>query len=291
MSPTYIGVDIADDLANRSRVELQDDGEQLTVAAVLDNYGDVLAGNQIAALDSPLGYPVPFGELVSSLTVLDIEPWRFKYRLTEAFVADLVSNLPFIEESGHAVPQFFNRGSHVKPAVGLEIVPGAVREAMRLLGVLEAGPEERQAAIQHARAGDGPVLEAHPRLFLYSLLARIRAHLGDPLPVDLLTAARLYKTPAGARAAEAAERLANRNLVLGYIIEHSEAWLVPARALAHGPVCDRDHDFDAFLCALTAFAHAHGQTLGWEAFAGLNAVVVHKEGHMLILAPADGGHG
>ncbi len=46
---------------------------------------------------------------------------------------------------------------------------------------------------------------------------------------------------------------------------------------------DLDHSFDAFLCALTAWAHHYRQTMTWD-MAGVPAEYVDVEGHILVLS-------
>lgn len=290
MSPVYIGIDVADTAANRARVTVEDDGSTLSVIGIQQGYGEPLEPDEEAALDSPLGYPRSFLQLVCALHHDPSAPAQvFKYRRSEDAVADHVAGLQLAVEANALVPHFFNRGRHVQSTIGLEIVPGALRELIRLLGVVDAAEADRGTSVRAARLGIGRVVEAHPRLFMYSALSRIREELGQPLPIDLLTAARDYKTPARADEEIAAARVANRELVLGYLIEHSTAWLGVERTVQAEGICARDHDFDAFLCALTAHANAHLQTLPMGAYPGLEEISVSVEGHILILGPLGQG--
>jgi len=275
MTATFVGVDIADDPDNRSRVDLGVNGKYLTVENSFRGYGPRLAPGQWAALDSPLGYPVAFLDLVNSLQTEGVEDSRqFKYRRTEILVGDKVAQLRLVQEANLRVPHFFNGGSHLKPTLGLQIVPGAIREVMRLSGVSGDRESVRRATLHSARLGESHVLEAHPRLFLYSALDRIRTGGGKPLPEDVLKAVKSYK--AGVE---------SRQKVLGFLERNSAHWLGNfALRLGSAEICRRDHDFDALLCALTAFTHAKAQTLTWGRFPGkLIGETVKIEGHMVIL--------
>lgn len=48
------------------------------------------------------------------------------------------------------------------------------------------------------------------------------------------------------------------------------------------------HRFDAFLCALTAWAHHHGECVGWES-AEIEPGIVDIEGHILVLRQTERG--
>jgi hypothetical protein len=290
MSPSYIGIDIADDVVNRSRVDLVDDGSVLEVSNIHTAYGNPLAEGERGAVDSPFGYPRAFMEVACRLRSVAVGPQDLKRRMTESLLGHFFAELPFVVEANEAVPHFFNRGRHVQSTVSLEIVPGAILEVIRLLGLSNSQQVAREREIVAARMGDGQLIEAHPRLFLYSALARVRAGLGIPLPVDLLTAAKRYKTPSQPTAEEAAQAFANRQNLLGFLTQHVELWLGVTRGLNAAGVCLRDHDFDAFLCALTALAHHQGQTRRWDTFPEFSLDMVAAEGHIFILhLPVDIG--
>ncbi len=300
MSHSYVGIDIADDPDKRSRVTLGlVNNIIIDINEVRPDYGPTLLADDLAALDSPLGYPKPLTQLIQSLDQADAPERHFKYRRTDDVVADHVADLQVVRDADNPdarVPGFFNRARHVKPTLGLQIVPGALRETIRLLNLGEQEVRARVHVMEQVRCGDlgAQVIEAHPRLFLYSALNRIRIGTDHPLPQDVLIAARDYKTPPAADHVEQAIRAQNRRYVLRFLREHTQHWigLAGLNVYDRPPVCDRDHDFDALLCALTALAHDRGWTWSWaDMGGGMDHKTVAEEGHIFILSPRGGAEG
>ena len=92
-----------------------------------------------------------------------------------------------------------------------------------------------------------------------------------------------------------ASHVQQRTATYEFLRENSQLWLWGGLQLgeADDSVFQTDHCFDAFLASLTSFAHAAGQTIGWEQASksepALTEEVVRAEGHILILSQPHGG--
>ena len=77
-----------------------------------------------------------------------------------------------------------------------------------------------------------------------------------------------------------------RAQVYQLLAQHVPEWLGGEYELADPPesLLAIDHAFDAWLSALTAFAHTEGMTITWQD-AGINEEQVNVDGHILILKP------
>ncbi|MEI9948269.1 MAG: hypothetical protein WDO74_04645 [Pseudomonadota bacterium] len=175
---------------------------------------------------------------------------------------------------------FFNGSSHVQATLRMVIVPGLL---YWLTGSLLK--DDRLPVLRDARLGRGHAVEAHPRLFLYSAMERIRIGTGQRIPTSTMGVIAQYKS-------EGADGTRGRRAALELLTSNTAHWLPQGEYRTIAPAAfdemvANDHAFDAWLSALTAWAHEHSDT--WlSAHAGLDEGVVAIEGHILILKPRSG---
>lgn len=286
MSTIFHGIDFANKKANHGKCWLSDDGASLTAT-----FSPPSTGATRTAVDCPLGTTLAFTRLLAGEVAKNETTDVFKSRATERLMRDLVSDYqtnrdwqerPKTERKRFPRASYFNGGSHVQPAVGMVIVPEA------LAWLADGAGSEKEArlnAMRRARLGQGPIVEAHPRLFLYSAIERLRRSRSTPVPFEELDAIAGYKgTDADAEA---------RRLRVYDLLRANTSWLGRnSRSLRVADVSaliSTDHAFDAWLSALTAWAHEHGETWSWEDTMQLDKATVEVEGHMLILRTESAG--
>jgi hypothetical protein len=147
----------------------------------------------------------------------------------------------------------------------------------------------RQERYAQFRRGEGRIAEAHPRLFLYSVVECL--WLTGTQNEELLLAVRDYKT--GPHAQE------NRGVIFRFLNEN-RCWMgkhqrdLSLDMNGEEALIGSDHAFDAWLAALTAWAHNSTLTIRWDEARfpdGSKAFeeddVVKVEGHILILSTKD----
>lgn len=290
MTVEFIGIDLADVEGNRSRVDLVDDGSRLAIKKVSKDLGPPLDGSHLGAIDSPLGYPRAFADLIHALEITLGNERQYKFRLTDDVMGDQVAQLPGVVEANRLVGEFFLSQRHVHSPISLQIIPRALREALRLLGLEHSSPRDRLREVAAARLGSARLVETHPRLFLYSALERIRARRQMRLPQEILVAARDYKSSHREKAVSKNLKASYRGELLQFLASTASSWMgASQRELEVEGLSTRDHDFDAYLCALAAFMHLKGETWHWKELARLDKSVVEREGHIFILRPPTHG--
>jgi len=277
----FHGIDFANKKANHGQCWLIDDGAHLSA-----RFGAAPSETlQRTAVDCPFGTTVAFERLLRGEPATNETVDVFKSRATERLLRRVVTEYQVnrdwqarsvADREQFPRASFFNGSSHVQPSVGMVIVP-------ELLGWLadHAGTDAaaRLAAMRRARLGEGAIVEAHPRLFLYSALERLRRLRGTPFTVEELDAIAGYKgsdADAEARRARVFDLLRTDGRWLGF----------GDRALRVDDVAalvDTDHAFDAWLSALTAWAHEQGETWAWQTTNRLDRATVEVEGHILVL--------
>ena len=303
-SSTYLGIDFANIEQNVGRCLIDDDGHTLRArfAEELPHISEV----KLTAIDCPLGTSQGFEmSLRGELCPVSEDGW--KTRLTETKLRSVVEAYTTNQAWKVAKEQlrsktaralysgpYFHPTSHIQPSVGMVIVPALLQFLGRQL-CPDGQPERRLEAIRQARTGKGPIVEAHPRLFLYSLLERIH-HSGTPIPMETLRAAARYKVKDSEEAgADAAIGSNCRRHLLDFISQHPE-WTGTSnkRTIRVDGALERliedDHAFDAWLSALTAWSHASQETLTWDALR-LPEDVSRTEGHILVLRQGKGDQG
>jgi hypothetical protein len=238
------------------------------------------------AVDCPFGTNAGFARLLTGELPQMTED-KFKSRATEILLRECVEDYRIVEqwqakrkrkttvtlpEKYKGVAAFLPTG-HVQSTVSMVIVP----EVLHWLGhqISPTGSaEDRQAQFSSARRGEGQWIEAHPRMFLYSLLEK--QHRANPEAVDLemVYAAIKYKDSAILRESLYAQVCSDKSWMgkYGRTInpEKLPEWL------------ETDHQFEAFLACLTAWAHERGLCESWKE-AKLAKETVDIEGHILVL--------
>ncbi len=279
----YEGIDFANGVDRIGRCFLLDGEDSLTVAVDKPSQGVCVK----AAIDCPLGTTIGFAKLLGG----ELPPEHtggFKSRTTEQWLRDQVAayqttilwkNKNNRKKKTEREPRYkgvayFNPTGHVQPTVEMCIVPECLWWLGRRLAP-EGEPKDRLNAFIAARKGDGPVVEAHPRMFLYSLVERVYRTCPTEVNLEMLFAVVQYKNEPGLRKS-----------LYGLIREQS-TWMGKHRRNIQPvemPDClaNSDHMFDAFLCALTAWARQDGECIDWQA-ARIPSASVEVEGHILVL--------
>ena len=278
----YRGIDFANQESSWGVCFLDDNGAKLEVLE------DSKIEACLTAVDCPFGTSARFADLLQG-GLPEVPRSHLQTRETERWARGPVAKFAVKtrwdsrnDAKGiHALGfQFFNKSSHVQPTIGLRIVPACLAWIIKQRSLEQARPAERLQGLKAARRSEGPIVEAHPRLFLYSALERIFLASGEKRPSlnDLLAAARYKHETDGESHRGSLYRLLRDN----------PAWMgrQPRKIVPAEPppwLVKNDHAFDAWLCALTAWAHAHSETIDWET-AGLPKSVVETEGYILLLS-------
>ncbi len=279
MTMIYEGIDFANEQKSVGWCFVLDDGQTLRVLLERPENGEV----RRRAVDCPLGVNAGFFRLLGGVLTDDHGNDGYKTRYTErwlrAHVAGYRTNQRWLGRSADDRRKFprrsyFNGGSHVQPAAGLQIVPACLDWLLRELAVDQL-PQDRLAAATAARRGEATVIEAHPRIFLYSAIERLFHLNNDLVSFRTLNDVASYRSHKDCRG-RVYRFLQENPGWMGQSIRTLEPAEAPESLLAS------DHKFDAWLCALTAWAHENHETLLWTA-AGIPHDIVDLEGHILIL--------
>lgn len=282
MSDWYRGVDFANRAQNVGECWIEDDGSTLTAHA-----GPQQRTYKLMAVDSPFGTTWGFEAGLRGQACWDQYGDGFKSRQTEQQLRHFVSRYKTNEEwrsrsivdaASYPRKSYFNGGAHIQGSVGLVIVPELLHWLANELAPGQPAPI-RIAALQAARLGIGKAVEAHPRLFLYSAVERIRIAANQPLGTGILNSVAGYKQRSTAMQATYELLAANAYQWTGASARH----IAVAGDLA--TIIGSDHTFDAWLAALTAWAHDHNETWDWKAVR-VSEEVIGTEGHILILKPS-----
>jgi hypothetical protein len=280
----YEGIDFANQQRNVGYCYVVDDGRTLRVLLEHPEKGEI----RRRAVDCPLGVGAGFSRLLVGDLTNDHGNDGYKTRYTERWLRAQVpgyqTNQRWLGRNADERREFprasyFNGGSHVQPAAGLQIVPACLDWLLRELA-LDLPPEDRLAAAAAARRGEATVIEAHPRMFLYSAIERLYHHNNELISISTLNDVADYKDKGKTSHEDRRGRVyrfLQRNF--GWTGQNPRT-LEPAEP--PDVLLATDHKFDAWLCALTAWAHENHETVMWLA-AGIPHDVVHIEGHILIL--------
>lgn len=262
------GVDYADDRTNFGQCVICVDDDGIIMPLVKAPVGSVV---EKTGVDCPFGTSAAFVSLYTGA----LPTGDLKTRVSELWIRELLTDYysnAWWKENRAVSDQYVNATGHVKPSVGLQIVPGFLDWFYRGLPN-NPSPAICRKAICDARLGIGPVVESHPRAFLYSAVERVfnDVERSKEYWLDVLPQIARYRD--------------NLEFTYQFMQEHSALWLWDECTLSDdpGPILDGEHCFDAFLSALTAFAHAENQTITWDS-AALDESKVRIEGHILILS-------
>jgi hypothetical protein len=277
----YEGIDFANKERNVGRCCLHDDGRRL-IASFESPETPVFARS---AVDCPLGTSAGFHTLLSG----DLPEYQsrdgFKTRTTERWLRDQLATYATNqrwrdrnrdEKDRFPRRSYFNRSQHVQPTLRLEIVPACLDWLVRQL-VANGTKDQRLEALAEARRGEARIVEAHPRPFLYSAVERLYRQDANVVDLSTLNAAAGYK---GSREYRCTvyQLLRDNQVWMGESVRHVLPRTPPEALL------NSDHAFDAWLCALTAWAHNNGETLSWDEVAEITRRIVGIEGHILVLS-------
>ena len=275
---TYLGIDFANITTNVGRCYLDVDAATRQVTPQLQ--GQEPTEVACTAVDCPFGTTEGFQKLLVGTIPQDC-PWDqgFKTRATENWLRGQLwsyqTNQFWRRLAGTSPQHYVNKTGHVQSSVGLVIVPA-------FLNWFFTGKSKTLKDLQQARMGQGNVVEAHPRPFLYSAIERV--YLCEPnARHDWPKVLRDVVTYKDKRQESHAEQ---RQATYEFLRQRSGSWLWDGFSLGNAPelLFASDHLFEAFLAALTAFARRSQQTIGWQS-AGLIEDVVRDEGHILVLRP------
>jgi hypothetical protein len=285
-SPAFHGTELYEglDFANRCEREghafLVDDGKSLTVS-----FGpppeDPVDG---IGVDCPFGTSAAFMSLLSGVLPNEAVGGDFQSRSTEIWVRDEIAKKYQTCRLWDAAARrefdrnYFHPTTHVQPAVAMRIVPNCLAWLIRQVG----SGVEPAAFLIRARRGEGRIVEAHPRLFLYSMIERIHGLEPSKVSSAVLNSVASYKDKGKV------SQSARREEVYGFLRDHTTWGGKHTRVLEPelpNELLLSDHAFDAWLAALTAWAHRRGECITWNE-ANISKEAVDIEGHILILRQA-----
>jgi hypothetical protein len=281
-SEYHAGIDFANRETRTGRCFLRDDGAALTVSFEQPAAGQV----RTTGVDCPFGTSAEFYWLLTG-TVPEVPPdGSFESRATERWVRRVIGGEYRTRALWDATARrqyqrnsYFHPTTHVQPAVGLRIVPAF----LYWLSQRHDLPGDLPEKLRVARRGDGPVVEAHPRLFLYSMVERVHRARPGVVTTAVLAQVAGYKDKNG-------ESPRGRRVAVYEFLRANPDWTGANRrrlepAAPEATLFDTDHAFDAWLSALTAWATDRGETIRWRDARepGMDENRVGIEGHILIL--------
>lgn len=290
----FLGIDWAEDRTNWRACSIEASSGLLRgeILQCRDPEKLAVSDYELIAVDCPLGTTVLFEAILKGRIPARLRDFNPKYRRTEQRLSDVLNRFKTVahwrEDHSKSIRTrlgpgaYFNSGSHIKPTAALSMVPEVIRWCQERSLVFEPTTPVG-ARLTSIRMGTGRIVEAHPRLFLYSLLETLpRRHWRS---LALLAQARDYKS---SKTATDCERIDNRCLLYAKV-QTAIRGLCNVRfekASRSEELFASGHNFDAWLAALTAWAHT--SRLTWAAAdlvdSGLEAPeVLAKEGHILIL--------
>jgi len=235
----------------------------------------------LMAVDCPFGTSAEFLDLLKGI-LPEKKPKDKSYatRMTERVMREMVKDdysTPCLWDDTarkmYGRKHYFHTTTHIQPTVAMRIVPKCLHWLLEEYGKISG--LSGQDFLEQLRKGNGNIIEAHPRMFLYSAIERLY-HLTP----KIVTREVLYNV------ADYKERAEKRRFVYG-LLQTNQEWMgdFPRKLLPEEPpkeLLDSNHAFDAFLSALTAWAHSKNETITWQE-AGINGEFVIHEGHFLVL--------
>ena len=273
----FHGIDLANGPANLGKSWATDDGK--TLKFTHSERRDVPVVR--TAIDSPFGTSHGFWALLSNKLPDHQSEDGFKSRQTEIRLRETVNQYECVqrwrnrstqERKLHPREPFFNGGGHVQSTLAMRIVPECLKFIIEQFQTRDS--EASKAAMLKARMGEGKIVEAHPRMFLYSILERLFRN--KKIGLEELNFAAKYKSGIGPEA---------RETLLDLICENTD-WFSSHRTLDLSEIrqelIESDHQFDSALCVLTGWAHYNNECVTWES-AQIDKSFVETEGHILVL--------
>jgi hypothetical protein len=275
----YLGIDFACQKKRFGKCVLSDDGETL----LLDFQDSVEHNPTCIAVDCPFGTSCEFLDVLNGKIPVDAVDESLATRATERWIREYVSTeyntARMWNESARKVygrEHYFHTTTHVQPTIAMRIVPKCLYWLLTKEG--ERCPSRSGLDIlQDARRGTGRIIEAHPRMFLYSAIEKQCRRCRESVTREVLFNVAEYKNHED-----------QRRFVYCFLQQNVE-WLHPRsrRLMPEEPpieILRSDHAFDAFLSALLAWSHKQGMTIRWDQTTPpLSEVAVVQEGHILVL--------
>lgn len=283
----FCGRDFACDKTKDVSCFLHDDGEKLHVKLVKPPTVVV----KLTAVDCPFGTSAEFlmvlnGRLPETRTDLSLAT-----RATERWLREHVGGYKSVklwdDEAKKAYPKreyYFWKTSHVQPAVGLRIVPKFLDWLLQQKDELYPDLDPKMCPslfFQEMRQGKGVFVEAHPRMFLYSAIEK--QYLSDK---ESVTREVMYKVASYKLKGRSGKEC--RQKVYDFL-RSKKGWLGNYKRELPDNLPNEfiktDHYFDAFLSALTAWAHYNSLTIPWNNTENMvTEESVFHEGHILVLS-------
>ena len=282
----YLGIDFACIKKNLGNCLLRDDGASLSLDFSKADKRQVVC----TAVDCPLGTSSEFLDVLNGKLPVNTNDKSLATRASERWIRQHVSdNYETASMWNDAARKrygrrwYFQETAHVQPTVAMRIVPKCLYWLLKEQG--QRLPSKSGLEIlQDARKGKGKVVEAHPRMYLYSAVEKQHQRNRACVTPEVLFNVAEYKN--------SPER---RRFVYCFLQQNTE-WLQPAcrKLMPEEPpkeILDSDHAFDAFLSALTAWSHKQGMTIRWDQTTpSLPESAVLHEGHILVLAEKEQAH-
>ena len=281
----YEGIDFANRDHHFGRCRVVDKRGVLRLELEFDEEAPI----KKTAVDRPFGSSWGFQELLNGNIVPDVEDDGYKARKTELWLREHIreyeTNIRWGDRNDAEREEFprqnyFNGGAHVQSTLALQIVPDCLAWLFEKLGEFD-NPAARLQALSQARRGESDFVEAHPRLFLYSIIERLYLYNEELITLQVLNTVAGYKDRDGEP-----PHTERRAAIYRLLCQNHEGWLPVGREIrpheAPASLVESDHTFDAWLCCLTAWAHDLDQTIGWQAVE-IEQQYVDVEGHIHIL--------
>jgi hypothetical protein len=282
----YLGIDFACIKKNEGNCLLRDDGTTLRLDFSKKEQRKIVC----TAVDCPLGTASEFLDLLAGNVPANTSDESLATRATERWLRQHVSNnyktASMWNETArkrYGRPWYFQETAHVQPTIAMRIVPKCLYWLLKKQGQ-QISSKSGLAILQEARKGTGKVIEAHPRMFLYSAVEKQHRLCPSSVTLKVLFHAAEYKN---------AKK--HRRFVYHFLQQNTE-WLQPCTRILMPKkppkkILDSNHAFDAFLSALTAWSHLHRMTIRWDQTTPrLSEDAVLQEGHILVLAEKEQAH-
>ena len=276
MTRWFKGIDFANREQNIGVCCLEVTNRTLTV-----HFDTDVSEVEATGIDCPFGTSLGFWRLLQGQDPGYDSKDDFQTRHTDRWLREHLwnyhSNTYWRENVAENPQHYVNKTAHVQPTVRLQIVPGFLDSFRK-----EVGNGQLAIAIKAARRGENAYVEAHPRAFLYSAIERIwRSPASLTEPEKALRAVAQYKD------VPKVSHVDERRATYALLQQHTPAWLGEGYQLPQAleeleTLFSTDHAFDAWLSALTAFAHTERLTITWQS-AMISEDEVNVEGHILIL--------
>jgi hypothetical protein len=285
----FCGRDFACDKTKDVSCFLHDDGEKLHVKLVKPPTVVV----KLTAVDCPFGTSAEFLMVLNGGLPETLGDPSLATRATERWLREHVGGYQSVKlwdkKAKKAYPRvkYFVTTSHVQPSVGLRMVPKFLHWLLQQKDKLYPDLDPNRCPLlffQKMRQGNGVIVEAHPRMFLYSAIEKQFLSDKESVTREVMYNTTSYKSD-------------KRKGLLGKdcrrkvykFLSSTTGWLGLYPRILPKDLPEEffktDHYFDAFLSALTAWAHYNSLTIPWNNTENMvTEKSVFHEGHILVLS-------